>query len=162
MPRIYANAESVKEIATRILPTYHSELATARIRYIFVDKASSRGGRPVLGKAKRVSGSLEFLLDTDFLVEVALDCWNEASERQRLALVDHLLETCTGVEDEESGGEMRWGIREPDVKEFSSILHRHGAWTKDLEGMVEVAQRLNLQDRIQEVAETQTSTQATT
>lgn len=155
MPRLYANAESVEQIANTILPTYHSELATARIQYIFVDKAGAKNGRAVLGKARKVSGALEFLLGRDFLIEVALDKWNEATERHRLALVDHLLECCTGVEDEEDGGAMKWAMREPDVKEFTSILHRHGAWTDELSGMVEVAQRLNLEARIQEVSESQ-------
>jgi hypothetical protein len=154
MPKLYANAESVEQIANSILPTYHSELATARIQYIFVDKAGAKNGRPTLGKARKVSGALEFLLGRDFLIEVALDKWNEATERHRLALVDHLLECCTGVEDEEDGGTMKWAMREPDVKEFTSILHRHGAWTEELSGMVEVAQRLNLEARIQEVQET--------
>jgi hypothetical protein len=144
----------VEDVAKAILPTYHSELATARIQYIFVDKAGAKNGRPVLGKVRRVSGALEFLLEKDFLVEVALDHWNTASERQRMALVDHLLERCSGEEDEESG-EMKWIVREPDVNEFTSILNRHGAWNESLTGMVEVAQRLNLEARVQEVADTQ-------
>jgi len=152
MSKLYGPAEAVEEIANNLLPTYHPELATARIEYIFVDKASQKNGRPVLGKAKKVSGALEFLLEKDFLIEVALDCWNDASERQRQALVDHLLESCTGVEDDETG-EIKWTMRTPDVQEFTSILHRHGAWTDTLAGMVEVAQRLNVEDRIQEVAD---------
>jgi len=152
MPRLYGNAERVEEIAASILPTYHSELATARMQYIFVDKAGQKNGRPILGKAKRVSGAWEFLLEKDFIIEVAADCWNDASEPQRAALVDHLLESCTGVEDEETG-DMKWSMRTPDVQEFTSILHRHGAWTEALQGMVEVAQRLNVEARVQEVAE---------
>ncbi len=154
MPRIYGLAETVEQIATSILPTYHSELATARIKYIFVDKASAKNGKPVLGKARKMGGAFEFLLESDFLIEVALDCWNPASEKQRLALVDHLLECCTGDEDEESG-EMKWKTREPDVREFTSILNRHGAWTDELQGMVMVAQRLNLDARVQEVADSE-------
>lgn len=153
MPRIYGAAEEVEKLASEILPTFHSELATARIRYIYVDKAGSKNGRPVLGKAKRINGAMEFLLETDFLIEVALDKWNEANARQRMALIDHLLENCTGVE-EETSGVMKWAMREPDVREFTSILSRHGAWTEDLQGLVEVAQRLNLEARVQEVSDT--------
>jgi hypothetical protein len=152
MPRIYDNAEEVENLASNILPTYHPELASARIKYIFVDQASKKNNLPVLGKAKRISGALEFLLEKDFLIEVALDCWREAPERQRLALVDHLLESCTGEEDEKTG-EMKWAMRTPDVQEFTSILHRHGAWTDSLQGMVEVAKRLNIEELAQEVIE---------
>lgn len=150
MPKIYGTAETVEEIADKLMPTYHPELATARIQYIFVNEAGQKNGRPVLGKAKKVTGALEFLLEKDFLIEVALDKWNEASERQKNALVDHLLENCTGVEGDE--GEMKWVMREPDVQEFTSIINRHGAWNDELAGMVEVAQRLNVEERIQEVA----------
>jgi hypothetical protein len=161
MAREYGPAESVEQVALRLIPTYHPELATARIVYVFVDKASKKGGKPVLGKARRVSGALEFLLERDFIIEVALECWNELADRQRNALVDHLLESCTGVEDEQNG-DMKWTTREADVREFTSILNRHGAWTDELSGMVEVAQRLNLEARAQEVVDSiqQTSAQA--
>jgi len=152
MPKLYGNAETVEEIALRLLPTYHSELATARIQYIYVDKASKKNGRLVWGKARRVTGSLEFLLGKDFLIEVALECWDPATDRQRLALVDHLLEGCYGEEDDESG-EMKWSMRSPDVNEFTSILNRHGAWNDELVGLVEVAQRLNIEARVQEVSD---------
>jgi hypothetical protein len=150
MPKLYGTAEDAEEIAQRLIPMYHPELATARIQYICVDKASQKNGRPVWGKAKKISGALEFLLEKDFMIEVALDCWNEASNRQREALVDHLLECCTGIEDDKTG-EMKWTMRTADVQEFTSILHRHGAWHETLEGMVEVAQRLNIEARVQEV-----------
>lgn len=152
MPKEYSIAESVTAIAQRILPTYHSELATARIQYVFIDKAGSKNGRPVLGKAKKVSGVTEFLTELDFIIEVALDQWNELAENQKNALVDHLLERCLGTEDEETG-DMKWSIREPDVQEFASILSRYGAWTADLEGLISVAQRIDINARVQEVVD---------
>lgn len=159
MAREYGRAESIEEVAKRLIPTYHPELASARIVYIFVDKASKKGGKLIPGKARRVSGAFEYLLGQDFILEVALEVWNDLSDRQRNALVDHLLESCTGVEDEQNG-EMKWGMREADVREFTSILNRHGAWTDELAGMVEVAQRLNLEARAQEVVESIQQTQA--
>lgn len=156
--KIYGGADSVEEIAMRLLPTYHPELATARIAYVFVDVASKKAGRPVFGKVRKVSGALEFLLEKDFIIEVALDVWNEADNRRRHAIVDHLLEKCTGEEDEASG-DYKWSLRTPDVHEFTSILNRHGAWTEELTGMVEVAQRLNLEAVAQEVASTVTQQQ---
>lgn len=152
MARLYDHAERVEELANQLLPTYHPELATARIAYIFVDIASKKNGLPVLGKVRKVSGALEFLLEKDFIIEVALDQWNDADDRKRRALIDHLLENCTGVEDEKTG-DMKWTTRGPDVHEFTSILNRHGAWTAELSGMVEVAQRLNLEAMAQEVVE---------
>lgn len=152
MPKIYDNAESVETIASGLIPNYHPELATARMLYIFVDKASTKGGRELLGKVRKLSGMLEFIIERDFIVEVALDKWNELDGPQRAALVDHLLERCTGEEEEESA-KMIWKIREPDVQEFSSILQRHGAWHEDLRAFVSVAQQVQLDDIIQQEAD---------
>lgn len=150
MPKTYSTAEIVENLAGRLLPTYHAELATARIQYIFVDVAGKKNGRPVLGKVRKVSGALEYLLEIDFLLEVAADKWNDLNSEQREALIDHLLERCTGEEDEKTGA-MKWTIREPDVQEFATILRRHGAWNDELVNLIQVAQDLELDEGVQEV-----------
>lgn len=150
MPKLYSSAESVEAVAQHLIPMYHPELATARIKYINVDKASAKNGRPIPGKVRRISGSLEYLLECDFLVEVALDQWNEMTEGQRQALVDHLLERCTGEEDDQTG-DMKWTTREPDVAEFTAILRRHGAWNDDLAGFASVAKTVDIDSLIEDV-----------
>jgi hypothetical protein len=149
MPHLFSTAESVESIAQQAIPMFHPHLATARITYIFVDKASMKNGRPVLGKVRKVSGVLEYLLDKDFLVEIPLDQWNDLADTQRHALVDHLLERCYGEENEENG-EMKWSTREPDVQEFSTILRRHGAWNDELAGFVSVAKTVNVDEMVQD------------
>ncbi len=47
MPKLYDLAESVETLAASQIPMYHPELATARIKYVFVDKGSLKNGRPV-------------------------------------------------------------------------------------------------------------------
>lgn len=152
MPKTYDEAETVEIIAKGILPTFHAELAEARIKYYFVSEASSKGGRPVLGKVRKCSGAIQYLLDYDFLIEVALDQWNGLEEGQRKALVDHLLEYCSGEADEETG-EMKWTVREPDVREFSTILSRHGAWNEGLVGFIQVAHTIRIAERVEEVVD---------
>jgi hypothetical protein len=159
MPKVYATAENVEREATSLIGLYHPELAMARFRYAFVDKASVKNGRPVRGKVRRVTGVLEFLLEADFLMEVALDQWNELTDTQRKALVDHLLEHCTGEEDEaEGGGEMKWSVREPDVQEFSAILRRHGAWNDDLLAFASVAKTIDIDSLVEDAASVAAST----
>lgn len=144
MPKEWSEADdSVGVIAAGLIPNFHAELATARVKYVFVSEAAMKGGRELMGRVKKVSGFLEWAIDCDFLIEVALNRWNELEQPQRTALVDHLLECCTGVEDEKTG-KSNWKLREPDVQEFSSILDRHGAWHTALAGFVSVAKRVNL------------------
>lgn len=145
MPKEWSEADdSVGTIAGGLIPNYHAELASARIKYVFVSEASMKGGHELYGRVKKVAGFLEWAIECDFLIEVALDKWNELEAHQRTALVDHLLERCTGEEDEKSG-EMKWKLREPDVQEFASILDRYGAWHTALAGFVSVAKRVNLE-----------------
>lgn len=152
MPKTYDTAESVSAIAQGLLPNYHAELATARIMYVFVDTASSKGGREMPGKVRKFSGFLEWALERDFVVEIASDKWNDLTDRQRTALVDHLLECCTGEEDEKTG-EMKWQVREPNVQEFETILQRHGAWNESLTGFISVAQSINLLAIVQDTTD---------
>jgi len=149
MPADYSPAESVQAIAQSLLPTYHPELSTARISYLFIDRVPKKGGRELYGKVVKVSGRWESLTELDFIVEVPLPKWNDFSEDQRTALVDHLLEHCSGEEDE-STGEYKWSRREPDVQEFSTILQRHGIWHDGLTSFVQVAQGLDIAAIVEE------------
>ncbi len=153
MPKVYSDAETVETIAKPLMGPFHPELATARIKYVYVDKGSMKNGRPVFGKVKKLSGISEFLIGCDFVIEVAQDHWNELDENQRTALVDHLLERCSGEEDENTG-EMVWVVREPDVQEFTSILRRHGAWNADLTTFASVAKAIDIDGMIEEVSST--------
>lgn len=143
MPVIFSDAETVAEVSSRILPSAHPHLATARIRYVFRDKAAKEGGKPIPGKVSRISGVNEYLLNVDFLIVVAQDIWNELDGHKRDALVDHLLTYCKGEEDEKDpGAAMKWSIRRPDVREFTEVLNRRGKWNTELEDFVEAAQRI--------------------
>lgn len=157
MPKLYSTAESVEVLAQQAIPMFHPHLATARISYVYVDTAAMKNGRPILGKVRKVTGILEFMLEKDFIVEVPLDQWNELADTQRHALVDHLLERCYGEEQEENG-EMKWSTREPDVQEFSTILRRHGAWNDDLAGFVSVAKTVNVDEMVADATAEETVT----
>jgi len=131
------------------MATYHPELATARIAYLFIDRVPKKGGRELYGKAVKVSGRWQELTELDFCIEVSLPKWQDLTDDQKTALIDHLLERCSGEEDEEDGS-YKWSLREPDVQEFSTILQRHGIWNESLTGFVQVAQSLNIADIVRE------------
>lgn len=160
MAREFSEAEAVESLAEGLIPNYHSELATARILYVFVDKASKKGGKELLGKAQKVGGIWEYYAEKDFVITVPLDKWAQLEDAQRTALVDSLLERCTGEEDEKTG-EIKWLVREPDVQEFSNILERHGAWHSDLERFVVVAKDVDISHIIEEAAEVDLSEEVT-
>jgi len=151
-PSIFLDGEStLQDLAESLIPNFHPELATANIFYFWREKAGSENGMPVLGKATKASDFHRLIAmkythnpdeaGPDFNIEVAHDTWQSLPDTARRALMDHLLETCTGEEDEKTG-EMKWKIRKPEVREFATILHRHGVWNENLDGFVQVAQEL--------------------
>lgn len=144
MPREWSKADdTIERMAEGLIANYHPELATARIMYVFLSEAPSKGGQKLYGKVNKASGFLEWIIEQDFIVMISADLWNESEAHERTAILDHLLERCTGEESEKDGS-MVWKIREPDVQEFSSILDRHGAWNTTLAGFISVAQKVDL------------------
>lgn len=142
---LYDDSESVKEIARKLIPKYHPELVGAHIIYGCRDKAQKRAGKPSPGYVKKVSPEMKWLSASkvdgddvgDFILVVALECWNGMAPNQRTALVDHLLTRCSGEEDEKNG-RMKWSLRPPEVQEFSEIADRHGKWNAELTQMAEM------------------------
>jgi hypothetical protein len=149
MPKTWEDAKDLEHIASGLISGYHPEISTARILYCFVSEAGSKGGRKIPGKVRKFSGFMEWVLNKDFVVEVALDMWLEFDQQQKTALVDHLLERCYGEENEDSG-EISWKLREPDVQEFGTILNRHGAWNSDLHTFVSISREVDLDQIIEE------------
>jgi hypothetical protein len=137
-PLLFDDIDSLKEVADQILPQHHSHLVGAGIRYIGRSRAAKRAGIPVPGNVYKMSGKFRHLVGVDFVVEVALDLWNNMTLDQRTALTDHLLSRIVGVEDEVSGA-MKWSIRQPSVQEFPEVAERHGEWN---DGLVELGRCL--------------------
>jgi hypothetical protein len=128
---IFGDMESAEEIAKPLIKEHHPHLLTAIIKYRCRSKSTKRSGNPVPGNVMKVADRIHDLVNADFLVEVALDVWNDLNPKQRIALIDHLLTRLTGIEDEDSG-EMRWNVQPPIVQEFPEVVARNGNWNDGL------------------------------
>lgn len=131
VPLLWDEHEASEEIAKKLIPKHHSHLASAEIQYTCRNTAAKRAGKPVSGNVYKMSGKWRYLTGKDFVFEIALEVWNELEPHQRTALVDHLLTRCTGEESEENG-EMKWGLRPPEIQEFSEVAERNGTWHESL------------------------------
>ncbi len=160
-PILYGGFDAVRNMANGLIAKYHPELSTAHFLFVSRSKAAKSGGRLVPGKVSKVSPIYRYLTiqalkdqeenpsmdstslpEADFVMEVALDVWNDYAPTKRAALIDHLLARCVGLEDEKTG-EMRYSIRQPSVQEFPDIADRHGVWTEELNEM-----RASLKDKL--------------
>lgn len=149
-PVLYGGFDSVKEIAKTLIREHHVDIASAHILFVSRSRASKAGGKLVPGRVVKVPPLYRYLTtlalaeqedntttvdeerpEADFIIEVALDCWNAYSPQQRTALIDHLLARCVGVEDERTGA-MKFGICPPYVQEFPEVAKRNGAWNPEL------------------------------
>lgn len=128
---LFDDFDTAEAIAVKLIPSYHPELASADFKYICRSKATKKGGKPVPGNVYKLSGKFKHMIGVDFVLEIALDCWNGLEPNQRTALIDHLLSRCVGVEDSRNG-EMKWSIRPPEVQEFPEIAERYGQWNDEL------------------------------
>lgn len=139
MPITWEEAsQSVLSLANELVREFHPELLPANLLFLFRSEPSISGGRPVLGKASKVSAQMKVLLDdADFLIWISKPDWETKSDEIRRPLLDHLLEFCTV--DEDSGNCI---IRNPEINEFRTIIARHGLWSFDLMRVGEVLKNL--------------------
>jgi hypothetical protein len=130
IPLVFAEFEEAKRLAIDLIAKHHPDLSMARIRYICRNKAAKKAGRSVPGNVYKMGGKYEYLVGCDFIIEIALQVWNDFNSNQRKAIVDHLLSRCIGEEQED--GTMKWRIRPPEVQEFPEVVERHGQWNNEL------------------------------
>lgn len=145
-------APDVREIAERLILTTpeHQHLAFCKVVYLFNRKVEKVRGAEAFATASKVTGrNAHFLVEgidnadyvdpeSCFVVSVWESAWNELSDPQREALVDHKLCHCKVEEDEDGNG--RLYINPHDIEEFHSIVQRHGTWRPDLASFVRDAQ----------------------
>lgn len=146
MTTTYEYAPGVEHIAQRLIPKHHPELIESgvHIAYVWRDKAASKGGKAVFGKARKVTGLNAYLARPDFggedffVIEIAEDTWQILDKAQQEALVDHELSHCAAIWDEEKD-QWKYMIRPHDCEEFVAIVRRHGLWKPDVEHLVSAA-----------------------
>ena len=156
---IFWNAKEVEDIAEVLIPKYHQHLIDfqVKLKYVFTNKTSKKGGKEVLGTCRKISGMNAFLSNSEqegepyFVIIISKDVWDVLPPEKREALVDH--ELChAGAEasqKEDTDGEeppVKLSVKPHDLEEFSCIVRRHGLWQDDIKDFVESAQKKEKQD----------------
>lgn len=136
----YRHAPEVADLAQKLIDSVddHEPLRDDRVRVecVYRDKATKSKGRTTLGKARKLSGLNAFLANPEaeqrdlFVVEIAEDCWDQLTDEQQLALVDHELSHLRVDYDDD--GTPQLSIRAHEVEEFGGVIERHGLWGSDV------------------------------
>ena len=147
-----------ERIASELIPKYHEHLQKVKIAYLFkakptavelegaVDTPKKRGrprkthapGKKVwIAKCGLVSGKYRLLFTDDFKFIITADqeIWDELSEAQRVAVVDH--ELCHAVFDDEGNAR----LRKHELEEFRAPVQRWGFYLADIQAFYEACKR---------------------
>lgn len=121
---------SLIHLAEAIIHQHHRILEDARIAFVMRSEPQKRGSRMIMGNTSKVPEKMQPYLEFDFLIWIAESTWNDLSDAQREALIDHELCHCKRSTDG-----LGWSLREHDLQEFSIVIERHGLWDTDLRRM---------------------------
>lgn len=135
--------EDAERMVKEVVAAYHPHLKGVEILCVGRPKATQRGGKLTLAKARRIRKVEQVFLEqagihARFLIEIAVDMWKIAEWKGKEALIDHEL---SHFGEREDGGVR---MRAHDVEEFTEVLRRRGAWKPDLRKFVEVGKQLEL------------------
>jgi len=121
--------DDVHKRVKQLVGQYHPDLAMVvdELVVVFRERAGNRGGQVILGTARRPPTMVNVLADTkcEFILEIGANTWEEMSNRQQEALLDHLLCGCFA---EEVDGELKCRNLSPDVSAYRDNLERYGMW----------------------------------
>lgn len=123
-------SQTVEDMAKRLIGTYHSHLVNCSIAYLFKNRPMNRGGRPIITTSEKCSPKLKALSNYDFIITVSYPNYNNLTDKQKMAAIDHALQHL--FVDETDAGDVVHKILAHDVEEFSCVIERNGLYQDDL------------------------------
>lgn len=120
---------------------WHEKLSEARIALAWrLRLKPDVDCKIVLGKCVKISDLQKELAHYDFIIVLNQIYWDDFSEKQRLALLDHELCHAAPSLNRKTGDQLRdardrpiWRVRKHDIEEFACVVERHGMWKGDLQ-----------------------------
>lgn len=128
----YSDAPDVQEKAEAVVETYGLiDVSLARIKYLYkiAEKSKFRG------KCALSGAQWKHLTGFDYVVVVWKSFWDQATDREREALLYHEL---LHVERTETKKGTKWVLRDHPVEAFPEEVHQFGAWSPELVQLAEI------------------------
>jgi hypothetical protein len=128
---VWVVEDDIMESVRELIANHHPDLVPVEkeIAVVYREKAAKAGDVVQLGKARKAPPLLGVLTDTKwkFVLEIAHDEWQNLNNKQRLALLDHLLCSCRTDEDEVTG-DVKKHYLVPAIPYHKEEVERHGWW----------------------------------
>jgi predicted metallopeptidase len=131
----YADSPEVQEKAEAIIDTYGLiDASLARIKYLYkiAEKSKFRG------KCALSGAQWKHLTGYDFVIVIWKQWWDQATDKEREALLYHEL---LHVERTETKKGTKWVLRDHPVEAFPEEVQQFGAWSPEL---VQLAETLKM------------------
>lgn len=150
VPRDGDEGRKVYAVLDRLIERYHEHLTNARIAVAWnLTWQPDVDGRCVLGKAKKATDLDRELAPYDLVIMLRQEWYSkpEVTDAQREALIDHELEHCEVMRDDngepkrDTKDRVVYRIRKHDLEEFSDVVRRHGLWKRDIEDFAAALER---------------------
>ncbi len=154
--------ESILTMAARLIDDHHGHLAEAKIAYLMRSGSWQKKGNPVDADVQVISGANRFMMnETVFRVVINAKVWERVDEKTRMYILDKQLSRCE--KNSTAAGDVRWSLRDYQIKEFASLIKRHGLVTDDLKRLDQALKQTELEfNKEQEDEATQAETPAPT
>lgn len=128
---VWKAGPDVYEFLHQTLKAYHLERLydlEGKIEVVFKEKASTPGGKVVMASTKKVNPMLKVLHGSEalFIFEIAADEWQNMTDKEKLALMDHHL--CSISTKESKEGDVTYSVAPPDFVGYRAEIERHGVW----------------------------------
>lgn len=131
MADMWLAGEDVTTTRDTLISKYHPHLALIKdeIAIVFKEKGSAVGDKKIRGCTKKAGKMIQLLSGKEFVfvIEIGNDLWQEMSDDERVALLDHQLCYCKG--EEKDDGSIKWYLDRPDVIYFRDEVTRNGWWS---------------------------------
>jgi len=140
MPITYRIDADLEKLGKEIINKHRPMLGHLKIQYMFRSEASISDDKVIAGRCIKVDDRNRTIHAYDFIIEIAYDLWETATDEFKEALMDHELGHCglrVNPDDEQDilyddAGRPKTYIKTHSIEEFEEVLERHGAYHKNL------------------------------
>ena len=143
---MYSPTAVLQMLATSIIAEHYPNLEPLNVAYLFRKEAEIKNGKAIPGRTHKATDRDFTLHGYDFVISIAEDAWRELAQEHQYALLDHFI-AYMGLRYEKVGDEWQAAVdpetsrlrsykREPDVREFESVIARHGAYTAEIRSLL--------------------------
>ena len=116
--------EIVAGMAKKLIAKFHDELINSKIAYLFKNKPMTQKGKAVAATAEKVGDKMKALCEQDFLIVISYPTWQDLTDKEKWAVLDHELQHCFAGETE--AGDAVHKILDHDFSDFGVVIQRHG------------------------------------